>query len=157
MASPVLDLELGRKGDRCPFTPRHRRACVPGQAMHGVSVSPDPRPEEPRVVCALGEWSTVLSRWGPRAGPASSGSRDPREAPPSDSLLCLSLAWAGEREESSQYPPLWYFCNKQGASHKISYTVLHGYPFWGFDGLWSIYCSPPKPKKNFTAKPVTVY
>lgn len=56
---------LGRKGDRCDFRPRHRRVCLQGQGTGSVS-GLDPRPEEPGLVCALGEWPTVLARQEPQ-------------------------------------------------------------------------------------------
>lgn len=63
MAGPVLAAETWEKGGQMPLHSQTQKSFCP-RPGHGMSVWPEPRPEEPGLVCALGEWPTVLARWG---------------------------------------------------------------------------------------------
>lgn len=54
--------DLRERETDAPSLPDTEKLVSTARSWHECLAWMDPRPEEPRLVCALGEWATVLSR-----------------------------------------------------------------------------------------------
>lgn len=73
----------------------------------------------------------------------------PRHLTPYCAFPCRGRGGGARVEKPSQRRPLWYLCNRQGASHATSYTALHGIPFGVLMGFGAYIVPHQDPQKMY--------